>query len=194
MKKIALLGFLSVILVACEPRTPPSEPPKLSQAPEVATDGFLVADAEEIIPLNLDELNRFRVQRPLTEFLKPTENISNPVEQKVIEGNWPEVGAVRWVRLADGHYIIERILENEPQFFKYQIFVFTNDAGRGVEQIVGEQRFTPVEGGTKFEWDYKIKPKRGSITRKVIKGRLEEIDKYISDGLRDFATAAGEAH
>ena len=44
MKKIALLGFLSVILVACEPRTPPSEPPKLSQAPEVATDGFLVAE------------------------------------------------------------------------------------------------------------------------------------------------------
>lgn len=191
MKKILFLSLVSMASVACEPRMPPSEPPKLTEAPEVATDGFLVADAEEIIPLSLDELRRFREQRPLTEFLEPTENISNPVAQKVLEGNWPEVGAVRWIRLADGHYIIERVLENEPQFFKYQIFVFTNDAGRGVEQIVGEQRFTPVEGGTKFEWDYKIKPK-GFITRKAIKGRLEEIDKYISDGLRDFATAAGK--
>ena len=135
------------------------------------------------------ELRRFLEERPLTTFLEPTENMSNPVEGKVIQGVWPNPGAYRWLKLADGHYIIDRILENEEDFFKHQVFVFTNATGRGVEQIVGEQRFVAVDNGTRLEWTYQVLP-TNFVTRQFVRRSMEEIETYISEGLEGFAAAA----
>ena len=72
------------------------------------------------------------------------------------------------MKLADGHYVIERVVENRADFFKYQLFVFTNSTGRGVEQVVGEQRFIATENGTRFEWSYKVRP-RNFVTRQIVR-------------------------
>lgn len=158
----------------------------------MATTGFLRACTEQTINMSVDELRAFDVNHPLTSFLEPTKNIANPVESQVIQGEWPNQGAYRWLKLADGHYVVERILENEPEFFKYLVFIFTNATGRGVEQIVGEQRFVPVNGGTRFEWTYNVLP-TNLLTRQFVRGSMDEIEAYIAGGLRGFAAAANAA-
>lgn len=188
---LALLG-LTVILAACSGATPPEGPPQLTEAPEVATSGFLTAYAEETIPMTPVELRAFMEQRPLIDFLQPTENIANPVASQVLRGTWPEPGAARWLRLADGHYVVERVLENRADVFKYQIFVFTNATGRGVEQIIGEQRFVPVADGTRVEWTYNVLP-RNFVTRQIVRQSMPEIEQYISTGLAAFAQTARTA-
>ncbi len=184
----ALLG-LSLTLAACSGPAVPDEPPALSEAPMVASDGFLTAYVEETIPLELEELRAFMDENPLITFLQPTENISNPVASQVVEGEWPQPGAVRWLRLADGHYVIERVLDNTPDFFKYQVFVFTNATGRGVEQIVGEQRFIKTDNGTRFEWTYNVKP-TNAVTRFFVSRNMPEVEAYIGGGLRGLVRAA----
>lgn len=181
--------FCFLALAACGGVEPPSEPPTAVAPPDVATDGFLAAYVEETVPVSVQELRAFMEERPVISFLQPTENISNPVDSMVLEGEWGEPGAVRWLRLADGHYVVERILENEPDLFRYQVYVFTNASGRGVEQIVGEQRFVAVEGGTQFQWTYNVLP-RNFITRQIVRASMEEIEDYIAGGLEGFADAA----
>lgn len=192
MPKLLSLLFLTLFLTACSAAEPPSSPPELSTPPPVATSGFLTAYVEETIPMNVPQLRKFLTERPLITFLQPTENIANPVDSSVLKGTWGEPGAARWLKLADGHYVVERIIENEPDFFKYQVFIFTNATGRGVEQIVGEQKFVPTDNGTRFEWTYKVKP-RNFVTRLVVRRSMDEIEAYIAGGLKGFATAARES-
>lgn len=186
-----LLG-LAIILTGCGKPSIPTEPPALTPPPDVATSGFLTAYTEQTIALPVSALRAFMEEEPLTSFLEPTENIANPVASEVIRGDWPEPGAYRWLRLADGHYVVERILQNEEDFFRYQVFIFTNATGRGVEQIVGEQRFVPVAGGTRFEWTYNVVP-TNFVTRQFVRRSMDEIETYISGGLRGFAAAANKA-
>ena len=191
MRQSLIIVALSGFLAACNSIEPPAEPPALSAPPPVASNGFLTAYAEETVPLPLSDLRQALTDTPIVDFLEPTENLSNPVASHVLEGNWPEPGATRWLRLADGHYVVERVLENEPELFRYQVYVFTNAAGRGIEQIVGEQRFISVEGGTRIEWSYNVKP-RNFVTRIFVRGSMDEIEGYIRGGLRRFAASLSE--
>ncbi len=182
-------AILSVILLAaCSSVEAPSNPPAMTTPPEVASSGLLSAYVEATIPMEVDELREFMTEQPLISFLQPTENISNPVASELLEGTWPDPGAVRRLRLADGHYVIERVIENRPEYFKYQVFVFTNDTGRGVDQIVGEQRFVPLGADTRFEWTYNVRP-RNFITRFIVARNMDEIEAYIGGGLTRFAEA-----
>ncbi len=192
MRKLLTVFGLAMLLASCGQPEVPTSPPQLTTPPAVATSGFLTAYVEDTIPMDRATLRRFMEEQPIVDFLEPTESISNPVEFEVLEGTWPEPGATRRVRLADGHYVIERVLENDPGYFSYQIFVFTNATGRGVDQIVGEQRFVPVDGGTRFEWTYKVRPKN-VLARQVVRANMAEIESYISGGLQGFAAAARTA-
>ena len=193
MRKIFATLSFTALLAACSNSAPPDFPPEWSPPPDVAVEGFLTAYAEEEVSLTVPQLRRFMEERPLIGFLEPTENISNPIETEVIRGTWPEPEATRRLKLADGHYVIERVVENREDFFKYQIFVFTNAAGRGIEQIVGEQRFIATETGSKFEWAYNILP-RNVLTRQFARQRMPEIEGYISGGLSRFAEAANASN
>ncbi|MEM8824860.1 MAG: hypothetical protein AAGF30_14735 [Pseudomonadota bacterium] len=182
-----------VFLAACTAAEPPSSPPAAPPPPEVATSGFIQAQAVATVPLEVTELRAFMDANPLIGFLEATENIAPPDASQVLSGTWPEPGATRWLRLADGHYVVERVLENQPDLFRYQIFLFTNSTGRGVEQIVGEQRFLQqADGSTIIEWDYNIKP-ANALTRLFVRQRIDEIDTYITGGLDGLAAAASAA-
>ena len=169
--------------------TPPSEPPELTTPPAVATSGFVSAYVEETIPMPVKQVRGFLNRMPIVKFFEPTRNISNPVSSEVLKGKWPNVGSVRRVKLADGHFIIERVVENKPQLFKYQLFTFTSSTGRVVEQVVGEMNFVPVAGGTEFQWSYNVKP-RSVFTRPFVRARIREIESYLQNGLTGFAAAA----
>lgn len=192
MRKYLSSLMLLVSLAACNAPDVPSEPPELTTPPEVATTGFLTAYTEQTIAMTPAAVRAFMVQQPLISFLEPTDSISNPVASDVMQGQWPEPGATRWLRLADGHYVVERIIENRADFFKYQVFIFTNAAGRGLDQIVGEQRFVPTDTGTRLEWTYNVLP-RNFVTRQFVRGNMDEIQNYIANGLQRFALAANTA-
>lgn len=193
MRPLVMAAALPILLAACgamaPPPTPPSSPPALVAPPPVASDGFLTAFAQETIPMDAATLRRFMQTDPLIYDLQPMGSLSNPVADEVLAGTWPRPGAVRRLRLADSHYVIERVLENEPDLFRYQVYVFTNASGRGVEQIVGEQRFVSVPGGTRFDWTYNIRP-RNFIARQAVAANLGEVQDYISNGLSRFAADA----
>ncbi|MEM7644695.1 MAG: hypothetical protein AAF366_19565 [Pseudomonadota bacterium] len=181
----ATLAFLS----ACTQIEPPATPPVAPTPPEVATSGFIQAQAISTVPLSVAETRAFLEANPIIDFLEPTDSISNPVATDILSGRWPDVGAVRRVELADGHYVIERIIENRPEVFRYQLFLFTNSTGRGVDQIVGEQRFlAQPDGSTRIEWDYNVKP-RNALAGIFVRQRINEIDSYITGGLDGLAAA-----
>ena len=192
MRKVLAALSLTVFLAACANTDPPDTPPEWSPPPDVATKGFLTAYAEEAINLSVPQLRKFMNERPLITFLEPTKNISNPVETEIIRGTWPKPEATRRLKLADGHYVIERVVENRADFFKYQLFIFTNATGRGVEQVVGEQRFVATETGSRFEWTYNVLP-RNFLTRQVVRRNMTEIEAYIAGGLSRFAAAANSS-
>ena len=188
-----VLSSVLVMLAACAAPTPPAVPPEPTAPPPVATEGFVSARTAAVVPMSVPELRAFMLERPLLTFLEPTENVSPPRKAEVLSGTWSEVGAVRRLRLTDGHYVIERVLEDEPELFRYQVWVFTNAAGRGVDQIIGEQRFVALgPDETRYEWDYNIKPKN-TVTRVFVRRLVErEIQPFLDDGLQAFAAAARE--
>ena len=183
MRKSFTALIATLFLIACGNDDPPSIPPEWSDPPEVATSGFITAYTEQEIAMTVPEVRQFIKERTIIE------NIANPVETEIIRGSWAEPGAGRRVTLADGHYVIERVIENREDFFKYQLFIFTNATGRGVEQIVGEQRFVATETGTRFEWTYNILPKN-FLTRYFVRQNLDELQGYLETGLKGFADAA----
>ena len=192
MRPILAIATLA-ILAACTTIDPPATPPAAPTPPPVATSGFVKAKATATVPLSVPETRAFLTANPIIDFLEPTGDISNPVATEILSGTWAEPGAVRRVRLADGHYLIERVVENWPEAFRYQLFFFTNATGRGVEQIVGEQRFlTQPDGTTRIEWDYDVKP-ANALTRFFVRRRIAEIETYITGALDRFAAAAAAA-
>ncbi len=185
---LAILLFAA----ACAP-APPTTPPEYEDPPAVATEGLRTITVVEEIPMSVPRLRAFQEKNLLTDFFEPTDTIAAPDELEILRGTWPTPGAVRRVKLTDGHYVIERILENRPELFTYQIWVFTNAAGRGVEQIIGEQRFIATgPNSTRFEWDYKIKPK-SAVTGFFVDRQLPEIEAFLQSGMSGFAAAATEA-
>lgn len=183
-----LLAFPALIIAACAGPQPPQTPPTYTPPPPVAESGLVVAAAEGEFPMGAGELRAFMDANPLTEYLKPIGDIAAPVEGTVLQGNWPEEGAARRLRLEDGHYIIERILINEPDLFKYQIWVFTNSAGHGIDQIVGEQRWIDLgPGRSRFEWDYKIKPRFFVLRPFIARMRSNTVEPYLQGAVDRMA-------
>ncbi len=192
MRFLLVAIFLSV--VGCSATTkPPSTPPLFTPPPAVATEGFITTIATAEIPMSVPRLRAFLFDTPFITFFEATETISPPVSTEPLQGEWLTPGAVRRVQLGDGHYVIERVLENRPELFSYQVWVFTNDAARGVEQIIGEQRFIALdENTTRFEWAYKVKPK-SSFTRPFVKRRQPELERFMNIGTSAMAAAATAA-
>lgn len=191
--RIPLIG-LFILIAGCSSNTqPPATPPSFVAPPEVATKGFVTTVVTAEIPMSVTELRAFLLENPFITFLEATETISPPENTEILQGEWLTPGAVRRIQLADGHYVIERILENRPELFKYQVWVFTNEAARGVEQIVGEQRFIAIdEDNVLFEWTYNIKPK-SALTRPFVKRRQPEFEKFMTLGTNAMAKAATQA-
>ena len=184
------LAIAALVFVANCGSAPPDGPPAVTPPPEVSTEGAVVIETTATVPMDLATFRAFLVDNPLIGFLAPVDDLAPPVEARVLDGNWPDAGAVRWLRLEDGHYVIERILENELELFRYQIWVITNAAGRAVEQIVGEQTFTDVgDGRTRFDWTYAIKPRNG-LARFFVNQRRSVFEDYLGGATDRMAEAA----
>jgi len=174
-------------LAACGSVAPPSEPPAYSEPPALATEGLVPILVTADLPFDVPGSRDYAARTPIVEFFEQTGSIAPPASSEILSGTWPEVGAVRRIRLTDGHYVIERIMQNEPEEFIYQIWVFTNEAARGVQQIVGTQKF--IDAGpdvTRFEWTYAVKPKN-AITRIFVQRQVPELKDYLQTAVDGWA-------
>lgn len=188
---LRLLLPLVTLLASCTSApAPPEVPPSYSEPPPVATDGFVTVVTSADIPMSVADLRAFLLDRPFIAFLEPTEGIAPPVSEEPLIGDWLTPGAVRRLQLEDGHYVIERVLENEPELFTYQAWIFTNAAARGVDHIYGVQRF--IELGpdeTRFEWTYNVKPK-SALTAIFVRRQVAELTEFMETGTQAMAAAA----
>lgn len=193
MRRNLFIGSTLIVLMACSSQQAPSSPPEYTEPPALASDGLITLTSTAEISMSVEDLRAFLIENPFIGYFEPTENISPPDQTEMLKGEWLVPGGVRRVQLRDGHYIMERVLENRPELFSYQVWSFTNDAGRGLEQIIGEQNFIAMsEQKTLFKWDYNLKPK-SAITRIFVNRQLNEVQNFMDKGTIAMSAAANEA-
>lgn len=191
--RLSLLAAAAFLASCTSAITPPDTPPTYSEPPPLVEEGYVTVVTSAEIPMSVEELRAFLLEEPFIGFLEPTENIAPPVKGETLRGEWLTPGAVRRLQLADGHYVIERVLENEPELFSYQAWVFTNAAARGVNHILGEQRFIALAPDqTKFEWTYNVKPK-SALTGFFVRRQVPELTEFMDTGTQAMAAAATKA-
>ncbi|MEL7540234.1 MAG: SRPBCC family protein, partial [Pseudomonadota bacterium] len=123
-----------------------------------------IYETERIFNAPLESLRAFIEDgNKIIAAMEETDNIKKPVDTVVVHGIWPEEGAVRRLEFSDGHYTLERVLENDhPTLFRYQVWDFTAAAGNNLDYAVGQQAWEARPDGTsKLTWTYSLKPNAG---------------------------------
>ena len=160
---IVVLGILVIAAAALWwvlPAGPPSQPPVYSATPPAMEDGHhAVHIAKTIVNMEPAAFRVWVKSNPMVRFLKPRGPISPPVAFDPITGVWPEAGAARRSRLADGHYLAEKVLvTNSDAGFRYQVWGFTNIAGVLVRYAAAEFKYLHAGNGrTELVWEYKLR-------------------------------------
>lgn len=181
-----------LVLAACAEPTPPDAPPPMPAAPPVVEDGWhatyrttKVFDAP-LAPL----LAWLEKGNEIVAAMEETDRIKKPVEIKVVEGTWPNPGAVRWLKFSDGHYTYERVLENDlPRKFSYQVFGLTSGAGQHVTYARGQQEWrTLPDGRSELTWTYQLRP-NSIIKRPFLSSFINSDMKPFMEGALDRTVA-----
>ncbi|MEM0985512.1 MAG: hypothetical protein AAGJ32_04640 [Pseudomonadota bacterium] len=144
---------------------PPSEPPQYTgSAPDLTGGRYAVYETERIFDAPLEPLRAFIEDgNKIVAAMEETDNIKKPVDVVVLSGTWPEEGSVRRLEFSDGHYTLERVLENDfPTLFRYQVWDFTAAAGNNLDYALGQQAWERLpDGRSKLTWTYSLKPNAG---------------------------------
>lgn len=156
----------SVALVACAGNVaPPSIPPSdVNSAPEISGGPYATYETVRVFDAPLEPLRRYIADgNKIVAAMEETDNIKKPVDVVVLSGTWPEVGAVRRLEFSDGHYTLERVLENAfPTLFRYQVWDFTAAAGNNLDYAVGQQAWEVLpDGRSQLTWTYSLRANAG---------------------------------
>ena len=129
-------------------------------------------------------------------FTEPTEAIPEIVDLELLDGNFPEsVGDTRRVTLANGHYAVERVLENSESAFRYQVWNLTAPAGRAVDHIVGEFFYEEkADRTTLVTWRYNVTPRIGLLRPFVSNFVDTHVEPFMASGLGGAAAAYNSAN
>jgi len=129
---------------------------------------------------------------PLTNFLEPSGRIPRITDIVFLEGEWGDPDSLRRIDLEGGYHTHERVLTNDSDEFTYQIWDITTSAGRFINHIYGEIRFTENAGQTTITWNYNVKPAvffaRGSIRTFL----NDDFAPFMENGMNGFITAYAE--
>lgn len=160
------LSLFAVAVPACAGTVaPPSEPPQYSgTAPAPSGGNYAVYETERVFNAPLEPLRAFIEDgNKIVAAMEETDSIKKPVDVVVVSGTWPEEGSVRRLEFSDGHYTLERVLENNfPTLFRYQVWDFTAAAGNNLDYALGQQAWEVLpDGRSKLTWTYSLKPNAG---------------------------------
>ncbi|MGL4405514.1 MAG: hypothetical protein ACRCT6_07120 [Notoacmeibacter sp.] len=175
---------------------PPSAPPAsyANAAPAVGEGPFVEFTTRQTVPMSREKLLLWWRDNELVTFLKASGSIPAVESQTMMEGEWFNVGAKRRVNLAGGHFAVERILETNPDAFRYQIWGFTTSAGLLVDQALGEILYKPISTTeTEIVWTYRMQP-RGFWARPLLQRFMtNEFGPFMEKGLAAMAEATKTA-
>lgn len=169
---VILLLMAGVTVALFRSPEPPATPIAMSPPPAVEEGFHATNTISRDYDVEVTVFRRWMDQGQMVKALRSTGAVAKPAEITYLSGNWPQVGAVRRVKLEDGHYVLERVLASEfPSLFRYQVWGFTNSAGNLVKYATGELRYAPLGGGkTRFTWTYRLRP-RSILLRPVVARR-----------------------
>jgi hypothetical protein len=189
-KAAVLLG--SLVLAACS-ATPPSVPPELSNPPAIVQDdNYITHVTKRTIQWDRVQFRRWLESKQFVSFLPKDQGIAGVKTAVPMRGIWGQNGAIRRVHLEDGHFVFDHIINNQyPDVFQYQVYGFTNEAGRVSEYIRAEFKYTEDKPGvTTFQWTYSMRPK-SALTRPLLNSFVQnKLIPYMEEGMDNMAKAA----
>lgn len=180
-------GLLAAgFVVFSQPASARDIPPQ----PDLANEARYLSNVISVtLDGDMEDVRAFMDANPLTDFLQPSGSIPRIVDVVVLDGTWGQPGALRRVDLEGGFLVHERVLTNDDDEFTYQIWDITTPAGRFINHIYGEIRFSEEPQGTKVTWSYNIKP-RFFFARPSIRNYLDDdFAPFMENGLSGFAAA-----
>ncbi|MEO0963175.1 MAG: SRPBCC family protein [Pseudomonadota bacterium] len=183
---------LAALTAACAAQDAPTEPVAWVDPPEILSDesDYVISAATATVPLSPEELRAYLAENgSLIAFMEPVGSIAPPVDSQAIRGTWPDEGSRRRLIQVDGHQILERSLKNEVTDFRYQAFALTSGAGWAVDHIYADWSLTPVEGGTRFDWTYRVAPKYGILRVFMNRMRDNELHPFMQGAMDRMAAA-----
>ncbi len=188
---IAIL-ICAALLQACAIQ-PPKTAPGLSDPPAMVQDEYYVThQVSRTVNWDRVSVRRWLEKEQLITFFPKDMELPSVVGQTPMRGNWGENGAIRRVELNDGHFAFDHILNNRyPDVFQYQVYGFTNLAGRISEYVYAEIKYEETKPNvTEIVWTYRMRPK-SSLTKPVVQFFItRRLAPYMEAGMTNMARAA----
>jgi hypothetical protein len=161
--KLAMPAFVLLLLLllgstyffGSEARMPPLD--SNATRPPVDQGGFVNHTEEVTVQVPMPFLHAWRRASSgrLENTLRGTNKIAGVASTEMIQGTWPEVGALRRVVRKDGNQSLEEVLVNTwPTWFRYEVWGFTDKERILTNYLVGEFQHREVPGGTAVKWTY----------------------------------------
>ncbi|MEM1236690.1 MAG: hypothetical protein AAGI10_06955 [Pseudomonadota bacterium] len=121
---------------------------------------------------------------------KTTDRIPSISEMRNLDGDFPDIDAVRQLTFSDGNRVIERVIENSDSRFVYQVWDFTAPNARALSHIRGQFDYVPIENGqTQVTWTYSI-ALRVFLVRPLVRNFLQnDFAPFMESGLQGAAEA-----
>lgn len=162
LRKLVVVILLALAGACGGSIPPPSSPPAYTDAaPALAEGAHAVHTATREINADATTVRSLIDEGRMLTMLRSTSRVSKPASYEMLQGTWPEEGAVRRVRQEDGHYVAERIVSRSEEGFVYQIWAPTTAAGRNILYGRGEFRVVPLpDGRCELTWSYALRAKQ----------------------------------
>ncbi|MGD2131432.1 MAG: hypothetical protein PVI23_01480 [Maricaulaceae bacterium] len=138
------------------------------------------------------QLRDFFDQNHMAQFLTSTAGVARPVEMTNLSGAFPEEGALHRVRLENGEYVAERVLENDyPSRIRYQLYGMTAPGAFIIKYGIGEFAFLDAgRGRATFSWTYRLRPKAIFFRPIVALAAKEHFGPFMEAGVEAMTQAA----
>ena len=163
MSRAIATGILAVTMAACSADiAPPDVPPTYTgEAPAIRDGQYAEYETRRVFNAPLVPLREFiEGEQRIVGAMEETDQIRKPIDVVVVHGEWPQEGAVRRLEFSDGHFAMERVLENDfPTLFRYQVWNYTSAAGQNLDYALGQQAWRELpDGRSELVWTYRLKP------------------------------------
>ncbi|MCA0870923.1 SRPBCC family protein [Seohaeicola saemankumensis] len=168
-----------------------ADAPTHSAPPPLREAGDYLTNIETAVFNGPPSKVRHAVQSPAHGVLanvKATDRIPQVTGTTPITGQFPNPGSVRQVNMAGGYTATERMIENGPDGFRYQVWDLTAPSARLIEHIVGQFSYRALEDGrTEVTWSYSVAP-RTFVARPFIRRFLDnDFAPFMQGGLNGAA-------
>lgn len=194
MRPTVSLLTLPVLLAACG-STPPDAAHVFNPPPVRQDDLETVTRIRRaFVAVPPQDLLGWLINVPLEDVFVSYGTIPAVVGTTPLSPNWPEVGARRRLLLSDGHQAAEIILKVEGQStFTYQVWGFTNMAGRLTDYAIGRFDVERADGGAQLTWTYAFVPRSGWTQLPLSVFVATQLSGYMTRAMANLADGAERA-